>query len=283
MTTDTFERLGGARDYSQVILRVDGTAEQQGDKEYINQVANVVADKIEKSGRTVQRIEVPEPGRLRMQDLFDSLALLLTPLGLLALLLSGFLVVNTISALMAQQVRQIGVMKAIGARRYQIIGLYLGAVLVYSLVALVIAVPLTVVVAGGIAQFLGAFVNVEFPALSLPMNVLFIQIAVGILVPLVAAMQPILKGTSVTVREAVSDFGAGEGQFGADWTTAVAQSRTWAVAALAAFAAQYIPPKGAVDTNPDHAHHGRHDLHDRRQRPCLTRQSDRARLGLQPV
>ena len=35
---------------------------------------------------------------------------LLTPLGLIALMLSSFLVINTISALMAQQTRQIAVM-----------------------------------------------------------------------------------------------------------------------------------------------------------------------------
>ena len=94
---DTFERLGGQRDYDLITLRVDGTPEQQLDKEYITSVANSVADKIEKAGYTVRRVQVPDPGRLALQDLFDALALLLTPLGLLALLLSGFLVVNTLS------------------------------------------------------------------------------------------------------------------------------------------------------------------------------------------
>ncbi|MCB0050965.1 MAG: FtsX-like permease family protein, partial [Caldilinea sp.] len=157
---DTFERLGGERAYDQITLRVNGTPEQQLDKDYITGVANAAADKIEKAGYTVRRVQVPDPGRLALQDLFDALALLLTPLGLLALLLSGFLVINTISALMAQQVRQIGVMKAIGGRRGQIVIMYLGAVLLYSVAALVVAVPLTVVVAGGLAAFLGSFINV---------------------------------------------------------------------------------------------------------------------------
>ena len=126
VTFDTLERLGGSRDYDQILLRVNGTPEQQLDQDYITGVANAVADKVEKAGLTVRRVQVPEPGKLALQDLFDALALLLTPLGLLALVLSGFLVINTISALMAQQVRQIGVMKAIGARRYQIVGMYLG-------------------------------------------------------------------------------------------------------------------------------------------------------------
>lgn len=204
---DTFERLGGARAYNQVLLRVAGTPQQQLDKEYITAIANAAADKIERAGFTVARVQVPDPGRLALQDLFDALALLLTPLGLLALLLSGFLVINTMSALMAQQVRQIGVMKAIGARRGQIIIMYLGAVLVYSAAALIIAVPLTVVVAGGLAAFLGGFINIEFPRWSLPTSVFAIQLAVGILAPVLAALAPVWRGSAITVREAVTDYG----------------------------------------------------------------------------
>jgi putative ABC transport system permease protein len=212
---ETFERLGGERVYSQVLLRVAGTPEEQLDKDYITSVANEAADKIERAGFTVARVQVPDPGRLALQDLFDALALLLTPLGLLALLLSGFLVINTMSALMAQQVRQIGVMKAIGARRSQIIVMYLGAVLVYSIAALVVAVPLTVVVAGGLASFLGGFINVEFPRWSLPLPVVVIQLLVGILAPLLAALAPVWRGSSITVREAVTDYGV-NGQEGGD-------------------------------------------------------------------
>lgn len=212
---DTFERLGGERTFTQIFLRVEGTPEQQLDKEYITSVANEAADKIERAGFTVARVQVPDPGRLSLQDLFDALALLLTPLGLLALLLSGFLVINTMSALMAQQVRQIGVMKAIGARRGQIIVMYLGAVLVYSAAALVVAIPLTVVVAGGLAAFLGGFINVEFPRWSLPLPVVAIQLVVGILAPLLAALVPVWRGSSITVREAVTDYGV-NGQEGGD-------------------------------------------------------------------
>lgn len=221
---DTFERLGGERVYQQVLLRVEGTPEQQLDQDYITTVANKVADKIEKGGNTVVRVQVPEPGKLALQDIFDALALLLTPLGLLALVLSGFLVVNTISALMAQQVRQIGVMKAVGAKRYQLVGMYLGAVLIYSLAALAVAIPLTVVAGGGLAAFLGRFINVDFPTWSLPPLVLAIQLVVGLLVPLLAALVPVFRGTAMTVREAVSDYGTNAEQVSDGWLTRLLNS-----------------------------------------------------------
>lgn len=206
---DTFERLGGSRSYSEVALRISGTAEQLQSKDYVIEIADEVSDKIERSGRTVFFKRVPEPGELFFQDIFETVSLMLTPLGLLALALSGFLVVNTINALMAQQVRQIGVMKAVGAKRSQVFGMYMGAVLVYSILALLIAIPLTVVVAGGLMQILGGFINIDFPRWVLPVPVLLVQISVGVLVPLLAALYPVLRGTGVTVREAISDFGIG--------------------------------------------------------------------------
>lgn len=224
VTFDTLERLGGSRVYDQILLRVNGTEAQQLDQEYITGIANAVADKVERAGVTVRTVLVPEPGKLGLQDIFDALSLLLTPLGLLALVLSGFLVINTISALLAQQVRQIGVMKAVGARRHQVVAMYLGAVLIYSLFALAIAVPLTVVAAGGIASFLGGFINVDFPRWSLPVDVLLIQVAVGVLVPLLAALSPVFKGTGITVREAITDFGAGAGHLKDGWLTRLLSS-----------------------------------------------------------
>ncbi|MEZ4662019.1 MAG: FtsX-like permease family protein [Caldilineaceae bacterium] len=210
----TFERLGGADTWSQIAIRVNGTDAQIADRQYVTRIADEAADKITRSGRTVNRVQVFRPGRLPLQDLFDSITLVLTPLGLLALILGGFLVINTMSALMSQQVRQIGIMKAVGARRGQIIRMYVSSVFVYSILALLTAIPLTMLLASRIELFLGNFVNLDLSGFKLPLNVFFTQVAIGLLIPILAALQPIFKGTAVTVREAVSDYGVGKGQFG---------------------------------------------------------------------
>lgn len=207
VTPETFERLGGPTTFSQVLIRVNGTAAEQLNEDYITGIANEVGNKLERGGFEVQRILVPEPGELLFQNIFDSVSLLLAPLGLLALFLSGFLVVNTISALMAQQTRQIGIMKSMGAQRGQLILMYLGAVLIYSLLAVAIAIPLTILVTGPILQLAGSFINIDFPRWSLPLPVLLIQLGVGILIPLLAALAPVLRGATVTVREAIANAG----------------------------------------------------------------------------
>jgi putative ABC transport system permease protein len=56
------------------------------------------------------------------------------------LLLSGFLVINTISALIAQQINQIGIMKLIGASRLQMVAMYVTLVLA-TVLAFSIGIP----------------------------------------------------------------------------------------------------------------------------------------------
>ena len=66
--------------------------------------------------------------------------------------LSAFLIVNTITALMAQQTRQIGIMKAVGGGNSQVFTMYVVLILAFGLAALAIAVPL----ANSLAKTFGA-------------------------------------------------------------------------------------------------------------------------------
>lgn len=214
---ETYERLSTNSNYTQVNIRVQGDAEEVKDIEYVRSVANEAADRIESTQAVVQRVQVVRPGELPLQSLFDSITLILTPLGGLALFLGAILVVNTMSALMSQQTRQIGVMKSIGANRGQIMVMYLGSVFIYSVLALFLSIPMTVLVSGLVEGYLGDFINMETPGFVLPQRVLFLQIAIGMMVPVLAALYPVIRGTAVTVREAISDYGVGQGQFGTSW------------------------------------------------------------------
>ncbi|MCB0198810.1 MAG: ABC transporter permease [Anaerolineae bacterium] len=212
-TFDTLERWGYPKQYTTLSFRV---ADQAGhtDKAYIQSVADKVKEKIESSGRTVTFTYVPDPGKHPADAVLTPVFLLLGVLGLLSLFLSAFLVINTIAAVMAQQVRQIGVMKTIGASVGQITWLYLGMVLIFGLLALLIAVPASVAGAYGFTDFLSQFINFDVVYEGVPLTAIALQVLVGLLVPLVAALWPISNGARVTIREAISNYGLGQGRFG---------------------------------------------------------------------
>ena len=208
---DTLEWLGVPRNYTDLNIVV---AEKTTDRDHIQQVANKVRDKIEKSGRAVNFIWLPPPGKHPADDAVQPLLLILGILGFLSLILSGFLVVNTISALLTQQIRQIGVMKTIGARSGQLMQLYLGTVLIFGLLALLVAVPLGALAAGAFTAYMATLLNFDVVSFGVPANVLALEVGAGLIVPLGAALYPIAAGTRVSVREAISGYGLGKGRFG---------------------------------------------------------------------
>ena len=213
ITTDTLEWLGQPMDYNELRFVA---AENVSDLTHIQEVTAKVRDKIENGGHNVWVTFIPQPGKHLFLDPFiQAISIMMGALAVLSLLLSGFLVINTISALLTQQVRQIGMMKAVGARTPQVMTMYLATVAVFGLLALAIAVPAGVLGAHLFSRFIAGFLNFDITELRLPSEVLLVEIAIGLIVPLVAAIYPIIAGARVTVREAISEYGLGRGRFGA--------------------------------------------------------------------
>ena len=229
VTFDTLEWLGFPRDFDELYIRV---AENETDKEHIQAVADQVQDKIEKSGRTVYWIWIPEPGEHPANESVEPMMIILGVLGTLSLFLSGFLVINTISALMAQQIRQIGIMKAVGARVIQIVQLYVGMVLIFSFLSLVVAVPLGALAAYAFTGYLAGLINFDLAGFRIPPQALALEVAVGLIVPLLTALYPIFSGARITVREAISTYGLGKGLFGRSLIDRLVEEVTSAIRAL---------------------------------------------------
>ncbi|MDR3575562.1 MAG: FtsX-like permease family protein [Anaerolineaceae bacterium] len=177
------------------------------DQDHLSVFAYQLKDRVERGGYNVAYAQANVPGQHPMSSLFTPLSAFLGILGLMALPLSGFLVINTISAWMAQQVRQIGVMKAIGGRTLQIVLMYMGMVFIFGVLSLIIAVPLAYLAAYRFTLFMASFANFQMQSFYLPKEVLLLELAVGLLVPMLAALQPVLSMARITVREAISTYG----------------------------------------------------------------------------
>ncbi len=161
----------------------------------VEAVAEVIDEKLQRQGLSVGFVQVLHPDRHFVQDTIDGVGLVLAVMAVASLGLSTFLVVNTVNALIAQQIPQIGIMKAVGGLRGQIATLYLAGVAVYGVLSLALAVPL------------GSFE-------ILPTSLLY-QILTGLLTPFLAALYPVLKGAQIAVAQALSAYGLGTGRYGA--------------------------------------------------------------------
>jgi len=214
VTPDTMEWLGLSREYNQMVIAV---AEKPKDEEHVRAVTRAVEEQMEKSGHRVSETMVFKPGEHPAMFIIEALLALLGGMGLLTLLLSGFLVVNTISALLGQHLQQIGVMKAIGASTGQVMSMYIVLVLSFGLLALLLAVPLSIPAAFAMARSAAYFLNFSIPTPYIQPPVIILQVVVALMLPLLAAVVPVFNGTRITTREAISDYGLGQGQHGQGW------------------------------------------------------------------
>ncbi|MBN1890557.1 MAG: FtsX-like permease family protein [Thermoflexales bacterium] len=211
VTPETLEWLGGTRDYTELLFTV---SEGRTDETHVRAVAREVADKVGKSGHEVYITIVSRPGVHWASDITKGLEAMMGGLGVFTVFLSAFLVVNTISALLGQQIRQIGMMKAVGGDAGQIVSMYIVLVLCFGVVALGVAVPLSVVASYAVADGVSQMLNFTVGPFRAPPQALILQVIVALGLPLGAALAPVLSGTRVTVREAVSNYGLGKGHFG---------------------------------------------------------------------
>jgi putative ABC transport system permease protein len=211
ITFDTLEWLGEPRDYNQLDFVV---AENKLDFDHINAVAKLIERRLESAGEDVIFSLVLPPGEHPAQQFLNGFSLILGAGGGLALALSCFLIVNTLSAILTQHVRQIGIMKAVGARAGQITAMYLVMVLLFGVLALLIAIPLGALGAVGLANTFAGLLNFDVGGIRLDPQVVMVQVAIGLTAPILAALIPIFRGVRVTVREAISEHGLGKGQFG---------------------------------------------------------------------
>jgi putative ABC transport system permease protein len=206
VTPDTLVWLGGSATYNGILISV---TENQTDQKHVTEVAQAVADKLERAGATVDFVNVFRPGRHFAYEIAQGMFFVLGILGYMTVFLSAFLIINTVTAIMTQQTRQIGIMKATGGSASQIFSMYIVQMLGFGVSAFLIAVPLANLAAKTIGSGMAQWLNVN-PAPYQGYNSTMIQqFFVAVVIPVLAALLPIRNSVRVTVREAISDYGLG--------------------------------------------------------------------------
>ncbi len=203
ITPDGLTNLGAAAALDELHVVIDGGEDRAGNR--------LVADKLradlEADGFAVSRVEVPVPNKHPSQPALMTFLFLLQAFGVVALVASSGLVATLITAQLKQQSREIGVMKAIGARTGQIAGIYMGSVALLAAVGLVIGIPLGILGGRGFVAFAFGLLNLDAESYLPDSWVIPFQIFPALVVPLLAVLYPVLKNSRVPVRDVITDTG----------------------------------------------------------------------------
>jgi putative ABC transport system permease protein len=209
VTPAGMEYLGGGALFTEMLLRLDPAA---GDARTI---IATVEERIERSGRTILGRTIV--GKSIIESIVNTAVMILSFFGWMILLLSAFLVVNTISALIAQQVNQIGIMKLVGASRRQMMVMYLSLVLVFGVIAFSIAIPLAMWTARFLmTNLIQDLVNLRPNSLDAPLWIYGVMVAIGVLIPVLAGIYPVWQGTRITTYAALNELNMQTGTTGGD-------------------------------------------------------------------
>lgn len=132
---------------------------------------------------------------------------ILVTLALIALIVSGFLIINVINSILVEQRRQIGLMKAIGATAWDNFLMYSGIALAYGIIGVIPGVLLGIVAANGAAQGLAAQSQTVLEGFKVSPSGIVVGVLAGVLIPFLASIIPVLNGTRVQILDAMTDFG----------------------------------------------------------------------------
>ncbi|HEX9871217.1 MAG TPA: FtsX-like permease family protein [Candidatus Tectomicrobia bacterium] len=154
-------------------------------------------------GVAVREIQVPTPYAHPHQAQADSLLLGLLVFGVAGLLLSAILVATMLNGLFTQQIPQIGIMKAIGARSSRVLQLYLLMTLVIAVASTALAIVPGIFISRVFAPIILALLGVDAESLTAPWWMYGVVTASGLGVPLLFALASLVKTSRTTVREAL--------------------------------------------------------------------------------
>jgi putative ABC transport system permease protein len=204
VTPATLAQLGAPAEFNEVQIRV---RDPNADRAAVRRVAQDVKALAEEQGRRVFNVDVPVPGQHIHAAQMDSLMLTQGAFGLLALLVCALLVVNLVAAMLAGQVREIGIMKSIGAGSAQIAQMYFGFAGALGLLATAVSLPLAIVIGREYARFKVDMLNFPLAGQSIPAWTIALQVAIGIAIPIAAAAFPVVRGCRLPVATALHDIG----------------------------------------------------------------------------
>ena len=156
---------------------------------------------------TVVFSQIADPAENQLIQSAQTLAGTMSFLALVALIVSGFLVINVITSIVVEQRRQIGVMKSMGATTRDNFFIYCGIAFAYGLIAVIPAVIIGIPAGNAASQALAPQLNTVLDGFQYSIGSVILGIIVGLAVPVIASIIPVFNGTRVQILDAMTDLG----------------------------------------------------------------------------
>ena len=205
----TVATLGGEPGYGELALRLDDPDPA---------AARATVERVRRQLETVPGFEgftnlpaIRAPGEWPGKADTEQFSQLLGVITVLALISAAVLVSNTLSTLVAEQTREIGVMRAVGARRRQVALVYLRTTLLLGAVGAVAGTLLGILMSSALARYFGDTYWAVDVDPGIDTTVVLASLLVGLVAPPLVALPAIRRALGVDLREALEATGSATG------------------------------------------------------------------------
>jgi putative ABC transport system permease protein len=137
----------------------------------------------------------------------DALVALMSVFSIIGLVISSFLVANTLAAVISEQMGEIGAMKAVGASAGKVLNVYIIAGAMYGVVGTGLGLLLGIFGGHALLVYLGNLFNLTISSIRVDPVDIIQGVIVGVGVTTLAALLPAWRGTAITVRKALDSYG----------------------------------------------------------------------------
>ena len=203
MSADGLSRITGITSANHIDVQLRDTRQ-------VNATARTLADVLR--AHHVVIFSAFTPGSNTVQTASNAVFAIMRVLAIIALILTSFLIINTVTTLIAEQIKIIGTMKALGGTRQKVMRSYLLSVGIYGVVGTILGIGMGIFAGYEFLLYLANLFTLDLGAFQVPLSTLLTSVAVGISVPLLAALLPLWLGTKITVREAMTSYGVSNGK-----------------------------------------------------------------------
>ncbi len=121
----------------------------------------------------------------------------------IALFAGAFLIFNTLSMTVVERIREVGLLRAAGARRRQVMSFMLTQALVLGVIGSTLGLLVGGLLAVGMVAFIRTVGSVTIDRPAVPLEAIAISLAVGVGVTLAAALEPARRASRVQPVEAL--------------------------------------------------------------------------------
>ncbi|MEI6767011.1 MAG: FtsX-like permease family protein [Bacteroidota bacterium] len=199
----TYTQITGLPVNQRLIVRLKNVNSKQD----VERTSKLLEAYFAAKGIIISSVDIPKFNEHPHQWQLNTLLFLIGTIGFLAFIMGSVLVSQLVKSIMANQIKQIGILKAIGASQRQVFKIYIAMLLIIGAIAGAIAIPLSIKSGSAFAYFIAGKLNFDILTTTVPFRIYVFMILISLLLPTLLTIGILLKGTGISVKAALSDYG----------------------------------------------------------------------------